>query len=55
MTAVDRIAEVKQALRVGGRGVDGVLLQASRLAQVRGDALRMATANPVFVLWGELA
>jgi precorrin-6Y C5,15-methyltransferase (decarboxylating) len=55
VTAVDRLPTVKQALRVGGRRVDGVLLQASRLAQVRGDALRMATANPVFVLWGDLA
>lgn len=54
VTAVDRLPTVKQALRVGGRRVDGVLLQASRLAQVRGDALRMATANPVFVIWGEL-
>jgi precorrin-6Y C5,15-methyltransferase (decarboxylating) len=54
VTAVDRVTTVKQALRVGGRKVDGVLLQASRLATVQGDALRMATANPVFVLWGEL-
>ena len=54
VTAVDRLSTVKQALRVGGRKVDGVLLQASRLAPVRGDSMRMATANPVFVLWGEL-
>jgi precorrin-6B C5,15-methyltransferase / cobalt-precorrin-6B C5,C15-methyltransferase len=55
VSAVDRLPEVKRALRVGGRRVDGVLLHASRLAQVQGDAYRLAAAAPVFVLWGELA
>ena len=54
VSAVDRLDEVKKALRVGGRRVDGVLLHASRLAQVSGDAFRLAAAAPVFVLWGEL-
>jgi precorrin-6B C5,15-methyltransferase / cobalt-precorrin-6B C5,C15-methyltransferase len=54
VSAVDRLPDVKRALRVGGRRVDGVLLHASRLAQVTGDAYRLAASAPVFVLWGEL-
>jgi precorrin-6Y C5,15-methyltransferase (decarboxylating) len=54
VTAVDRLPEAKKALRAGGRRVDGVLLQASRLAQTPGDGFRLAASSPVFVLWGEL-
>jgi precorrin-6Y C5,15-methyltransferase (decarboxylating) len=54
VTALDRLPAVRQALRIGGRRVDGVQLQASRLAPFPGDAFRMAPAAPVFVLWGEL-
>ncbi|HEU5331506.1 MAG TPA: precorrin-6y C5,15-methyltransferase (decarboxylating) subunit CbiE [Actinocrinis sp.] len=53
LAAIDRIAEAKQALKVSGRKVDGVLLQSSRLAAMPGDAHRFAAVNPVFVLWGE--
>jgi precorrin-6Y C5,15-methyltransferase (decarboxylating) len=55
LSAVDRLPEAKQALRVGGRRVDGVLLQASRLAPMPADSLRLAPGHSVFVLWGELA
>jgi precorrin-6Y C5,15-methyltransferase (decarboxylating) len=53
LSAIDRVAEAKQALKVSGRKVDGVLLQSSRLAPMPGDAHRFAAVNPVFVLWGE--
>jgi precorrin-6Y C5,15-methyltransferase (decarboxylating) len=53
LSAIDRVAEAKQALKVAGRKVDGVLLQSSRLAALPGEAHRFAAVNPVFVLWGE--
>jgi precorrin-6Y C5,15-methyltransferase (decarboxylating) len=53
LSAIDRVAEAKQALKVSGRKVDGVLLQSSRLAAMPGDAHRFAAVNPEFVLWGE--
>lgn len=53
LAAIDRVAEAKQALKVAGRRVDGVLLQSSRLAPLPGDTHRFAAVNPVFVLWGE--
>ena len=55
-TAIDRVAEVKAALRGEGRErrrVDGVLLQSSRLVSLPGDAHRFAAQDPVFVLWSE--
>jgi precorrin-6B C5,15-methyltransferase / cobalt-precorrin-6B C5,C15-methyltransferase len=55
LTAIDRVAEAKAALRVPGRKVDGVLLQSSRLAAMPGDAHRFAAVNPVFILWSERA
>jgi len=56
LTAIDRVAEVKAALRGEGRErrrVDGVLLQSSRLVSLPGDAHRFAAQDPVFVLWSE--
>ncbi|HVT66575.1 MAG TPA: precorrin-6y C5,15-methyltransferase (decarboxylating) subunit CbiE [Trebonia sp.] len=53
LSAIDRVAEAKQALKASGRKVDGVLLQSSRLAALPGDAHRFAAVNPEFVLWGE--
>jgi precorrin-6B C5,15-methyltransferase / cobalt-precorrin-6B C5,C15-methyltransferase len=53
VTAIDRVSEAKAALKAVGRKVDGVLLQASRLAALPGEAHRFAAVNPVFVLWGE--
>jgi precorrin-6Y C5,15-methyltransferase (decarboxylating) len=52
LAAVDRVAEVRGALRSAGLVPDGALLQSSRLAPLPGDVVRLAAANPVFVLWG---
>jgi precorrin-6Y C5,15-methyltransferase (decarboxylating) len=51
LAAVDRVPEVRRALRAAGLAPDGVLLQSSRLAPLPGDVVRLAAANPVFVLW----
>ena len=56
LAAVERVGEVAALLREdAGREVDGVLLQASRLTTLPGDAHRFAARNPVFVVWGERA
>jgi precorrin-6Y C5,15-methyltransferase (decarboxylating) len=61
MTAIDRVAEIKTALRGEGgpgssrRRVDGALIQSSRLVSLPGDAHRFAAQDPVFVLWSERA
>jgi precorrin-6Y C5,15-methyltransferase (decarboxylating) len=52
LAAIDRVADTRAALTEGGFIVDGVQLQASRLAPLPGDALRLQATNPVFVLWG---
>lgn len=52
VAAVDRVAEVRAALAGAGLVTDGVLLQSSRLAPLPGEVVRLAAANPVFVLWG---
>ncbi|MFJ1586931.1 precorrin-6y C5,15-methyltransferase (decarboxylating) subunit CbiE [Streptomyces sp. NPDC088197] len=51
LAAVDRVAEVRGALRAAGLVPDGVLLQSSRLAPLPGEVARLAATNPVFVLW----
>jgi precorrin-6Y C5,15-methyltransferase (decarboxylating) len=51
LAAVDRVPDVRRALRAAGLEPDGVLLQSSRLAPLPGDVVRLAAANPVFVLW----
>jgi len=54
LAAVERVGEVAALLREDAeREVDGVLLQASRLTALPGDAHRFAARNPVFVLWGD--
>jgi precorrin-6Y C5,15-methyltransferase (decarboxylating) len=53
LAAVDRVPAVRRALADAGLSTGGVLLQASRLAPLPGDASRLAATNPVFVLWGE--
>ncbi|SFF16919.1 precorrin-6Y C5,15-methyltransferase (decarboxylating) [Actinacidiphila alni] len=55
LAAVDRVPEVRGALRAAGWVPDGVLLQSSRLAPLPGDVTRLAAANPVFVLWARPA
>ncbi|MCD0483170.1 precorrin-6y C5,15-methyltransferase (decarboxylating) subunit CbiE [Streptacidiphilus sp. ASG 303] len=52
LAAVDRVPAVRAALRAAGLEDGGVLLQSSRLAPLPGDVVRLAAANPVFVLWG---
>jgi precorrin-6Y C5,15-methyltransferase (decarboxylating) len=52
LAAIDRVADARAALAAAGLTVDGVQLQASRLAPLPGDALRLQATNPVFVLWG---
>jgi precorrin-6B C5,15-methyltransferase / cobalt-precorrin-6B C5,C15-methyltransferase len=54
LAAVDRVGGARSLLAGGGYAVDGVLLQASRLAALPDTAGRLAATNPVFVLWGDL-
>ncbi|MGV9629949.1 precorrin-6y C5,15-methyltransferase (decarboxylating) subunit CbiE [Streptomyces sp. NPDC003487] len=53
LAALDRVPAARAALADAGFGVDGVLLQSSRLAPLPGDVTRLAATNPVFLLWGE--
>jgi precorrin-6Y C5,15-methyltransferase (decarboxylating) len=55
LAAVDRVGPTRAALAGAGYAVDGVLLQASRLAPLPGDAHRLAATNPVFLLWAQRA
>ncbi|MFC1435076.1 precorrin-6y C5,15-methyltransferase (decarboxylating) subunit CbiE [Streptacidiphilus sp. N1-3] len=52
LVALDRVAGVRAALRASGFTAEGVQLQASRLAPLPGEVVRLAAVNPVFVLWG---
>jgi len=54
LVAVDRVGAARSLLVDGGYAMDGVLLQASRLAPLPDGADRLAPTNPVFVLWGDL-
>jgi len=51
--SVDRVRAVRDLLAEHGYHADGTQLQASRLTALPGGSLRLAAANPVFVLWGE--
>jgi precorrin-6B C5,15-methyltransferase / cobalt-precorrin-6B C5,C15-methyltransferase len=51
--SVDRVAPVRDLLAGLGYQPEGTQLQASRLAVLPGGSIRLAAANPVFVLWGE--
>jgi precorrin-6Y C5,15-methyltransferase (decarboxylating) len=53
LAAVDRVPATRRALVDAGFATGGVLLQASRLASLPDDSVRLAATNPVFVLWGE--
>lgn len=53
LAALDRVKPVRDLLTGSGFATDGVTLQASRLAELPDDALRLQATNPVFVLWGE--
>ncbi|MEY9873587.1 precorrin-6Y C5,15-methyltransferase (decarboxylating) [Streptacidiphilus sp. MAP12-33] len=52
LAALDRVPEARRALREAGLAVEGVQLQANRLAPLPGEVTRLAATNPVFVLWG---
>jgi len=53
LASVDRVRTVSELLAGHGYQVAGLQLQASRLAGLPGGSLRLAAANPVFVLAGE--
>ncbi len=53
LAAVQRVGETSDLLTDLGYRPAGVQLQASRLAPLPGGSLRLAAANPVFVLSGE--
>ncbi len=52
LAALDRVPEARRALLEAGLAVEGVQLQANRLAPLPGEVTRLAATNPVFVLWG---
>ncbi|MFJ7072335.1 precorrin-6y C5,15-methyltransferase (decarboxylating) subunit CbiE [Streptomyces sp. NPDC098781] len=52
MAALDRVPAAREALVGAGFDCDGVLLHSSRLAPLPGDVTRLASTNPVFLLWG---
>ncbi|WP_405580280.1 precorrin-6y C5,15-methyltransferase (decarboxylating) subunit CbiE [Streptomyces sp. NBC_01092] len=52
MAALDRVPAAREALIGAGFECDGVLLHSSRLAPLPGDVTRLASTNPVFLLWG---
>lgn len=53
LASVDRVRVVRDLLTGHGYRVQGTALQASRLAPLPGGSLRLAAANPVFVLSGD--
>jgi precorrin-6B C5,15-methyltransferase / cobalt-precorrin-6B C5,C15-methyltransferase len=53
LASVDRVRTVSEILAGHGHQVSGLQLQASRLTSLPGGSLRLAAANPVFVLCGE--
>ncbi|WP_326695111.1 precorrin-6y C5,15-methyltransferase (decarboxylating) subunit CbiE [Streptomyces sp. NBC_01387] len=53
LAALDRVPAVREALTAAGYAPDGVLLHSSRLAPLPGDVTRLASTNPVFLLWGD--
>ncbi len=55
LAAVDKVRPVRDLLAAHGYVTGGTAVQASRLADLPGDSIRLTAANPVFVLWGELA
>ncbi|HEY0815749.1 MAG TPA: precorrin-6y C5,15-methyltransferase (decarboxylating) subunit CbiE [Pseudonocardia sp.] len=52
LAALDRVGPTRAALAAAGYAVDGVLLAASRLAELPDGAVRLAALNPVTLLWG---
>ena len=55
LVSVDRVRVVCEMLAGSGYEVAGTQLQAARLAGLPGGSLRLAAANPVFVIWADQA
>jgi precorrin-6B C5,15-methyltransferase / cobalt-precorrin-6B C5,C15-methyltransferase len=55
LASVDRVRTVSELLAGHGYTTSGVQLQASRLTPLPGGSLRLAAANPVFIVSGERA
>jgi precorrin-6Y C5,15-methyltransferase (decarboxylating) len=55
LASVDRVRTVSELLAGHGYATAGVQLQASRLTALPGGSLRLAAANPVFIVSGERA
>ncbi|MGZ4299697.1 MAG: precorrin-6y C5,15-methyltransferase (decarboxylating) subunit CbiE [Solirubrobacteraceae bacterium] len=53
LAAVQRVGETSDLLTHLGYRLEGVQLQASRLAPLPSGQLRLAAQNPVFVLWAQ--
>ena len=53
LVSVDRVRGVCEMLAGSGYEVNGTQLQAARLAGLPGGSLRLAAANPVFVIWAD--
>ena len=51
LVSVDRVRGVCEMLAGSGYEVNGTQLQAARLTGLPGGSLRLAAANPVFVIW----
>ncbi len=55
LVSVDRVRGACEMLAGSGYEVNGTQLQAARLAGLPGGSLRLAAANPVFVIWADQA
>ncbi len=53
LVSVDRVRGACEMLAGSGYEVNGTQLQAARLAGLPGGSLRLAAANPVFVIWAD--
>ena len=53
LVSVDRVRGVCEMLAGSGYEVNGTQVQAARLAGLPGGSLRLAAANPVFVIWAD--
>jgi precorrin-6B C5,15-methyltransferase / cobalt-precorrin-6B C5,C15-methyltransferase len=53
LVSVDRVRGVCEMLAGAGYEVNGTQLQTARLAGLPGGSLRLAAANPVFVIWAD--
>ncbi|MBV9143838.1 MAG: precorrin-6y C5,15-methyltransferase (decarboxylating) subunit CbiE [Pseudonocardiales bacterium] len=52
LTALERLAPCRAALREAGHQVEGVQLAASRFTELPDGSVRLEATNPVLLLWG---